>query len=195
MPEDDLYSRTPPEILDPARRGVDSVSDAAPWRIDDASLEAFVRGINASSTPDPTDRAWFDLRRAAEELALSPGFEQLITLNANAIRELPHQIEVARRVLRHMGGRAILADEVGLGKTIEAGIILKELAVRGLARRILILTPAALVDQWQGELESKFFERFATPKEPAEWRSAPRGIASYQRAIQAKHAKAILDQK
>src|SRR6266571_5333550 len=72
--------------------------------------------------------------------------------------ELPHQIDVAQRVLRDMGGRAILADEVGLGKTIEASIIYKELAIRGLARRALILTPASLVGQWQGELEEKFFE-------------------------------------
>src|SRR3989442_11920724 len=53
-------------------------------------------------------------------------------------RSLPHQIDVAQRVLRQMGGRAILADEVGLGKTIEASIIYKELAIRGLARRALI---------------------------------------------------------
>ena len=61
-----------------------------------------------------------------------------------------------------MGGRAILADEVGLGKTIEASIIYRELAIRGLARRALILAPASLVGQWQGELEEKFFERFDT---------------------------------
>src|SRR5207249_629196 len=82
------------------------------------------------------------LRREAERIALVPGFERLITLDANAIKALPHQIDVAQRVLRHMSGRAILADEVGLGKTIKASIIYKELAIRGLARRVLILTPA-----------------------------------------------------
>lgn len=121
-----------------------------------------------------------------------PGFDSLITLNANTIKELPHQIDVALRVLRQMGGRALLADEVGLGKTIEAGIVLKELAVRGLAKRVLILTPAALVDQWQGELESKFFERFETPTEPDEWHRLTRGIASYDRARSKRHRDAIL---
>jgi SNF2 family DNA or RNA helicase len=91
-----------------------------------------------------------------------------------------------------MGGRAILADEVGLGKTIEAGIILKELTVRGLARRVLILTPASLVIQWQGELESKFFERFETPTDPDDWRRVTKAIISYDRAISERHAKAIL---
>lgn len=158
------------------------------WAVDGTSLQEFQSALESS----PASAEWFELRRAAERLSLSPGFDTLITLNANTIKELPHQIDVAQRVLRQMGGRAILADEVGLGKTIEAGIVLKELAVRGLARRILILTPAALVDQWQGELESKFLERFDTPKDPDDWHHITRGIASYQRAINRRHAEAIL---
>ena len=55
-----------------------------------------------------------------------------------------------------MRGRAILADEVGLGKTIEAGLVLSELRLRGLAERALVLTPAGLVEQWRDELERKF---------------------------------------
>ncbi|HJU64600.1 MAG TPA: DEAD/DEAH box helicase [Gemmatimonadaceae bacterium] len=161
------------------------------WHVDEASLAAFVSAFDAP----PSEPAWFQLRRAAEELSLSRGFDTLLTLHANTIKELPHQIDVARRVLRDMKGRALLADEVGLGKTIEAGIIFKELAVRGLARRVLILTPAALVDQWQGELESKFLERFDTPREPEDWHSAMRGIASFQRALGDKHARGILQQK
>lgn len=78
----------------------------------------------------------------------------------------PHQINAARRVLSKMGGRAILADEVGLGKTIEAGITLKELIVRGLVDTILILTPANLVNQWKVELEDKFGETFVTHEDP-----------------------------
>lgn len=159
-----------------------------PWSIDETSLERFEKALTR-----PADGPeWFDLRRAAEQLALLPGFDSLITLNANTIKELPHQLDVALRVLRQMGGRALLADEVGLGKTIEAGIILKELAVRGLARRILILTPAALVDQWQGELESKFFEDFETPQEPDDWRKVTRAIASYHRAVRRHQRDAIL---
>src|SRR6266704_805131 len=109
----------------------------ASWVVDERSLTLFVEKLKEP----PADRAWYELRREAERIALVPGFDRLITLDANAIKELPH-----------MGGRAILADEVGLGKTIEASIIYKELAIRGLARRALILTPASLVGQWQGEL-------------------------------------------
>src|SRR2546428_5206901 len=142
------------------------------WAVDERSLKAF-----ADKLKEPrAERAWYELRREAERIALVPGFDRLITLDANAIKELPHQIDVAQRVLRDMGGRAILADEVGLGKTIEASLIYKELAIRGLARRALILTPASLVGQWQGGLEEKFFQRFDTPTDPHDWQPITKAI-------------------
>src|SRR5437867_252679 len=158
------------------------------WSVDERSLELFAKQLDAPSAP----RAWYELRREAEHVALVPGFDRLITLGGHAIKELPHQIDVAQRVLRHMGGRAILADEVGLGKTIEASIIYRELAIRGLARRTLILTPASLVGQWQGELEEKFFQRFETPTDPDDWQRVTRAIVSHDRARSRRHAEEIL---
>jgi SNF2 family DNA or RNA helicase len=158
------------------------------WTVDERSLKLFADQLKEP----PAGRDWYELRRDAERIALVPGFDRLITLDANAIKELPHQIDVAQRVLRDMGGRAILADEVGLGKTIEASIIYKELAIRGLARRTLILTPASLVGQWQGELEEKFFERFETPADPADWQHATKAIVSHDRARSRRHAEEIL---
>ncbi len=158
------------------------------WAVDERSLTLFVDALKEP----PAERAWYELRREAERIALVPGFDRLITLDANAIKELPHQIDVAQRVLRDMGGRAILADEVGLGKTIEASIVYKELAVRGLARRALILTPASLVGQWQGELEEKFFERFDTPTDPDDWQRVTKAIISHDRARTRRHAEEIL---
>ena len=70
---------------------------------------------------------------------------------------LEHQIEAAEQVIEKMNGRAILADEVGLGKTIEAGLILKEYMVRGLVKNALILVPASLINQWVQELHEKFY--------------------------------------
>src|SRR5205823_2804701 len=154
------------------------------WSVDERSLKIFAEQLRGA----PADRAWYDLRREAERIALVPGFDRLITLDANAIKELPHQIDVAQRVLRQMGGRAILADEVGLGKTIEASIVYKELAIRGLVRRVLILTPASLVGQWQGELEEKFFERFDMPTKPDAWHHVTKAIISHDRARSRTHA-------
>ncbi|MCL4214479.1 MAG: DEAD/DEAH box helicase [Gemmatimonadales bacterium] len=162
------------------------------WRIDPDSQRAFESDLARESAGRP----WHALRRDAERLALLPAFDQLITLDMNRIEELPHQIRVAQQVLdRPMSGRAILADEVGLGKTIEAGIILKELAVRGLARRILVLTPASLVNQWVEELRDKFFEEFTPVSAPSDWKRSARAIASYDRARQPAHARELLKER
>jgi SNF2 family DNA or RNA helicase len=85
-----------------------------------------------------------------------PGFDTFMCLPRLRFEPFPYQLDAAARVLRHMHGRAILADEVGLGKTIEAGLVLSELRLRGLAARVLVLVPAGLVGQWQEELERKF---------------------------------------
>ena len=79
------------------------------------------------------------------------------------VEHLPHQIETVRRVLRHFRGRVLLADEVGLGKTIEACLLLREYLLRGIAKRVLILTPTTLVSQWSDELQSKFGLEFVIP--------------------------------
>lgn len=73
-----------------------------------------------------------------------------------ALTPLAHQLEVAETVIERMNGKAILADEVGLGKTIEAGLILKEYLIRGLVKKALIVTPASLMNQWIEELNLKF---------------------------------------
>jgi SNF2 family DNA or RNA helicase len=78
-----------------------------------------------------------------------------------AIELYDHQIFAAMKVKNEFGGSAILADEVGLGKTMEAGIILKEFLISGLAKSVLILVPPSLVYQWQDELQTKFNLSFA----------------------------------
>jgi len=85
-----------------------------------------------------------------------PGFETFISLPELRFEPFDYQLKAAAAALRRMRGRAILADEVGLGKTIEACLILAELRLRGVARRILILVPPGLVQQWREELERKF---------------------------------------
>ena len=73
---------------------------------------------------------------------------------------LPHQLHVLNRVMSNNNIRYILADEVGLGKTIEAGMIIKELKGRGLIKRILVVCPKGLVTQWEREMYEKFGEKF-----------------------------------
>lgn len=92
----------------------------------------------------------------AAQVWLRPGFDTLLSPPALRFTPFDYQLQAAQAALRRMRGRAILADEVGLGKTIEAGIVLSELRIRGLATRTLVVTPAGLVNQWREELERKF---------------------------------------
>ncbi|MBI3186164.1 MAG: DEAD/DEAH box helicase [Myxococcales bacterium] len=100
--------------------------------------------------------AW-EVALAGWKLKLREQFDELLCLERlRDVRRLDYQVETVLRVLRQFRGRALLADEVGLGKTIEAGMLVSEFLLRGLARRVLVITPAALVGQWRAELSEKF---------------------------------------
>jgi SNF2 family DNA or RNA helicase len=73
---------------------------------------------------------------------------------------LPHQILVLEKVMQSRQNRFLLADEVGMGKTIETGLILKELKLRGEIKRILVIVPKSSMMQWQSELKEHFNEVF-----------------------------------
>jgi len=85
---------------------------------------------------------------------------ELSSLSSSKVQIYPHQVSVVHRVCKEGCLRFLIADEVGLGKTIEAGLILKELKTLGWAKKILIVVPANLVNQWKGELKRKFNEDF-----------------------------------
>jgi superfamily II DNA or RNA helicase len=92
-------------------------------------------------------RDWLGENRAAGDLQ---------TARPARIDLLPHQLEPALALVRGRGSRVLIADAVGLGKTIQAGLIVAELRARGAADRVLILTPAGLRDQWATELSDRF---------------------------------------
>ncbi|MBZ5214602.1 DEAD/DEAH box helicase [Bacillus paralicheniformis] len=105
---------------------------------------------------------------------------------------LPHQLEVARKVVEQMNGKAILADEVGLGKTVEAGLILKEYMIRGLAKKILILVPASLVSQWVKELREKFLIPAVEQKKSYVWEQCDVVVSSLDTAKRSPHRETVL---
>jgi hypothetical protein len=98
--------------------------------------------------------------------------DDLLCLPYCSIDHLEYQVRTALRVTGTLRGRALLSDEVGLGKTIEAGLVLKEYVTRGLVRRYLVLTVPSLVDQWAEELESKFALKAITSNQ-ARFRNDP----------------------
>ena len=78
----------------------------------------------------------------------------------SSVIPLPHQIKALSRAISGDRVRYLLADEVGLGKTIEAGLILRELKLRGLVKRVLVIAPKGLVTQWVAEMRTHFNEDF-----------------------------------
>jgi SNF2 family DNA or RNA helicase len=102
-----------------------------------------------------------NLALVARHYDLEHRTNELVSLGQARVDLKPYQVSVVHRVVTSYPHRFLLCDEVGLGKTIEAGMILKELRARGQAKRTLIIVPPNLVRQWQFELRTKFNETFS----------------------------------
>src|SRR5580765_7805544 len=111
--------------------------------------------------PFDGDPARFRLGIEAARLGLAYEYDPYFSLSIARVDPLPHQLEaVYEYFMRLPRIRFLLADDPGAGKTIMAGLLIKELKIRGLIKRILIITPANLTFQWQRELKDKFREQF-----------------------------------
>jgi superfamily II DNA or RNA helicase/HKD family nuclease len=145
------------------------------------------------------DEPWrFELKMLAARFLTGNKGGQL----SNARTEiLPHQIFAAYRVVSSVRRRFLLADEVGLGKTIEAGMVWQALMQRGQAKRTLIITPAGLTTQWQEEMQDKFdafFEVFGRDFQainPRVWDLKAMAIASIDTLKRAEHKRVLLENR
>ena len=153
--------------------------------------------------PSPADQQLVDAIRAAPRTRTGVG---LVTAG---LEPWPHQLAIARRIVDDWPRSYLLADEVGLGKTIEAALVLRELLLSGRIRTALLLVPASLLTQWQEELAEKFL--LAVPyldgrsvvhpggrTTPAgrgtdRWRAAPVLLASSHLARRAAERANLLD--
>lgn len=180
-----------------------SVFMPPPYRSENKILHlAEIEGVDS-----PVDRAareqweepWrFELRMLAARFLTGNKGGQL----SNARTEiLPHQIFAAYRVVSSPRRRFLLADEVGLGKTIEAGMIWQALMQRGQAKRTLIITPAGLTTQWQEEMQDKFdvifevFGRDFAAINPRIWDLKATAIASLDTLKRADHKRILLENR
>lgn len=135
----------------------------------------------------------YEARCSLFQLKVLADYDQLVCLpGLHHIDKHWYQIETAKKVIKQFGGRAMLSDEVGLGKTIEAALICKEYFARGQIKSLLVLTPATLVSQWQMELDEKFAiptittdERESSPEEF--WHLNDRIVASINTAKHKSH--------
>ncbi len=131
------------------------VFDSATGQVYKATEEQLNKGGSAAQYDENYLRYVTLLAKIKNETA--GGF---LSALSSGIIPLPHQLHVLNRAMVTNNIRYILADEVGLGKTIEAGMIIKELQSRGLVQRVLVVCPTGLVTQWASEMQEKFHEKF-----------------------------------
>lgn len=121
----------------------------------------------AFASARPASKTEYDLVLEAIQIRFKETFDHLLCLSTlSGIASLTYQEETARKVLKTFRGRALLADEVGMGKTIEACMVLKEYMMRQMVKSVLILVPTPLVSQWREELETKFGMMFFSTDDP-----------------------------
>jgi len=116
-----------------------------------------LKSLESAGTGSPDDIAYI---AAAARVADALTQDVLLAPIESSVIPLPHQIRALSRAIANDRVRYLLADEVGLGKTIEAGLILRELKLRGLVKRTLVIAPKGLVSQWVSEMRFHFGETF-----------------------------------
>lgn len=125
-----------------------------------------------------------NLKVEAEEISHDVEINELLCyegVKKNLAYDLEYQTHGALKILRDLNGSALLADEVGLGKTITSSLVLKECLYRGFVKKVLILTPPSLVNQWVQELKDKFDLNFKIIEEEKDWEGVDLAIASIDR--------------
>ena len=164
-PFDPLEKLDPQASLDkteqiPKKKPIPEPIVSQPAKIPDVPIIYTIKDtpfFNALSDPVPASPETYELAILSHEIRFTESFETLICLSSlTQVKSFWYQEETAKKVLKQFRGRAMLSDEVGLGKTIEALIILMEYIKRGMVKTALILTPSPLVSQWKEEINSKF---------------------------------------
>ena len=139
--------------------------------IDDVNVEPKREQLSALDTAtagqlhpdhDAVSAEWFDLRSQALQLQIAHEQGQLLSISNSLVRLEPYQLACVNWVMQKLRQRALIADDVGLGKTIEAGLILKELTARNRADRVLFVVPAHLQKKWLRDMD-RFFDISLTP--------------------------------
>jgi SNF2 family DNA or RNA helicase len=123
-------------------------------------VEKVTNPLNKLTNREFDDFSSFELLTRANELSLAFEYDQLLSLSNSRINLEPYQVQCVHKVINAPEQRFLIADDVGLGKTIETGMILKELEARERAERVLIVSPAPLAKQWKRELSEKFDQNF-----------------------------------
>ena len=127
---------------------------------EDAIVRVRANDLRAPAESAPSSSAWLSYITAAARVADALTQAVLLAPVEASVIPLPHQVHALSRAVSDNHVRYLLADEVGLGKTVEAGLIMRELKLRGMVRRTLVVAPKGLVTQWVAEMRAHFDEEF-----------------------------------
>ena len=129
-----------------AKKWVTPPTEVRPWLgpLDTALSERFSSPLE------------YDLRTESLRLSLAYEYDRMVSLSNSRVNLEPYQVEAVHRVVNSFPHRFLIADDTGLGKTIETGMILEELAARGRAERVLVVAPAGVCRNWKRELKQCF---------------------------------------
>ncbi len=161
-------------------------------RIKDANIK-YAR----MEAPEPDSAKRFRLKALA--YALDTWNQVTGALDRLDVDPLPHQIDLVHQIMTSDQSNWLIADDVGLGKTIEVGLLLAAMKRRRQARRVLVVCPAGVVRQWQDEMKYKFNEDFRiygldfTINQPSHWSSFDKVIVSIDRAKSDHHSSIFMD--
>lgn len=148
------------------RNAAGKLDEQTIFRADEHRLSLAMAGRAWAFDADP---AAFKLALEAYRISLAHLFDPMMAVHTSNVEPLPHQISaVYEAMLPRQPLRFVLADDPGAGKTIMAGLLIRELVMRADAKRILIVSPGSLSEQWQDELLEKFgleFELFSREKQ------------------------------
>ncbi|MBA8836653.1 DEAD/DEAH box helicase [Rhizobium leguminosarum] len=170
--------------------------DTAIQQVERASL-SLQRSLNSALRAGQMDDSLAVLCRA-QALAISSVNDQWGVFSRSRVQLLPHQLWVCRQVTRQWPIRWLVADDVGLGKTIEAGLILEPLIASGRVRRVLVLAPARLVPQWRARMKTMFDIRLQEYTADSDrgrisfWETAQQVVASFHTLRMEKPRKRLL---
>ena len=129
------------------------------------SAEIAMLSITSSTLSYDGDGKLLKLGLQAYSLGIAHEFDPYFGLSISRVDPLPHQLEAVYEYFMKLPSvRFLLADDAGAGKTIMAGLLVRELKLRGLAERVLVVCPANLTFQWQRELKEKFDQQFFVVK-------------------------------
>ena len=146
------------------------VAEQQLFRSDEAHLSVAEKNLPWSFEAPADD---FKLALEAFRIELGSAFDPMMAIHSSNVIPLPHQISaVYEKMLPQQPLRYVLADDPGAGKTIMAGLLIKELLMRADARRVLIVSPGSLTEQWQTELSEKFTIDFRIFSKEAQEQSA-----------------------